>query len=169
MLSLRSSSAVRSAATLAAFGGLTALAAVIGARATARGKGLWYRLLRKPAFNPPDWVFGPVWTGLYAAMAVSAWRIARRPSSVTRNVALGLWGTQLGLNAAWSVLFFGHHKKRAALVDLGMLVGAIGGYMAAASKVDKPAALLMTPYLGWSSFAGLLNAEIVRRNHWLPS
>lgn len=166
MSSLRTSSPVRSAVSLVALGGLTAIAAAIGARATIRGKGLWYRLLRKPSYNPPDWVFGPVWTGLYTAMALSAWRLVRRPSSVARNVALGLWGTQLGLNAAWSVLFFGQHKKRAALADLGLLIGSIGGYMAAASKVDRPAALLMTPYLGWSSFAGLLNAEIVRRNPW---
>ncbi|MFO0578636.1 MAG: TspO/MBR family protein [Polyangia bacterium] len=166
MLSLRTSPSVRSAVSLVALGGLTALAAAIGARATTRGKGLWYRLLRKPSYNPPDWVFGPVWTVLYTAMAVSAWRLVRRPPSVARNVALGLWGTQLGLNTAWSVLFFGQHKKRAALADLGLLVGSIGGYMAAASKVDRPAALLMAPYLGWSSFAGLLNAEIVRRNPW---
>lgn len=149
---------------LAAVTGLTTLAAAIGARATARGKGLWYRLLRKPPFHPPDWVFGPVWTALYGTIALSGWRLATRPSSPARNAALGLWAAQLGLNAGWSVLFFGAHKKRAALADLGLLIGSVGGCISAASRVDRPAALLMAPYLAWCGFAGLLNAEIVLRN-----
>lgn len=164
MLTPVASTSARSAVKLAALSGLTALAAGIGARATMQGKGLWYRLLRKPPFNPPDRVFGPVWTGLFATIALSGWRVATRPPSTARNTALGLWALQLGLNAGWSVLFFGQHKKRAALAELGLLIGSIGAYMAAASRVDRPAAALMAPYLGWCGFAALLNEEIVRRN-----
>lgn len=164
MSSISPPSRLRSALALAGFAGLTAAAASLGGRATIKGKGLWYRALRKPSFTPPDWVFGPVWTALFAMMTVSAWRIYRSPPSAARSAALALWMTQLGMNAAWSVLFFGEHKKGAALIDIGLLATAVSGYMAAAGKVDRPAALLMVPYLGWCGFAGVLNEEIVRMN-----
>lgn len=155
---------LRSALALAGFGALTVGAAVIGGLATSRGKGLWYRLLRKPSWNPPDWVFGPVWTVLYGMIATSGWRVWRKPPSRERSAALGLWGAQLALNTGWTLLFFGEHQKAAALADLGLLIGSVGAYSGVAAKVDRPAALLMVPYLGWTSFAGALNAEIVRRN-----
>jgi benzodiazapine receptor len=164
MKSTSQPSRLRSALALLGFAGLTSAAASIGARATIKGKGLWYRALDKPPFTPPDWLFGPVWSVLYAMMTISAWRVYRKEPSTARSVALGLWAGQLGLNAAWSVLFFGEHKKAAALVDLGLLMGSIGGYMVAAKKVDRTAAFLMLPYLGWCGFAGALNEEIVRRN-----
>ncbi len=157
-------SPLRSALGLLAFGGVTAGAATFGALTTRSGQGLWYRLLRKPPYNPPGWVFGPVWTGLYGLIALSGWRVWRQPSSPERTRALALWGTQLGLNAAWSWIFFGKHRKRAALADLGALFGAVAGYALAARKVDRQAAWLITPYLAWTCFAGLLNEEIVRRN-----
>jgi tryptophan-rich sensory protein len=157
-------SRLRSALAFAGFAGLCAAAASIGGRATIKGKGLWYRALDKPSWNPPDWVFGPVWSGLFTLMAVSAWRVYKKEPSAMRSVALGLWMTQLGLNTAWSVLFFGEHKKAAALLDLGLLTTTIGGYMAAARKVDRTASLLMLPYLGWCGFAAALNEEIVRKN-----
>lgn len=164
MLSISQPSRLRSALAFAGFAGLTAAAASLGGRATIKGKGRWYRTLRKPSFTPPDWVFAPVWTALFAMMTISAWRVFRTPPSLARSAALGLWTVQLGMNAAWSVLFFGEHKKAAALLDLGLLTTTVGGYMAAASKVDRPAALLMVPYLGWCGFAGALNEEIVRNN-----
>jgi tryptophan-rich sensory protein len=157
-------SRLRSSLALAVLGGLTAAAAVIGTRATLQGKGLWYRRLKKAPFNPPDWVFGPVWAVLYTMMTISAWRVYRQPPSTARSAALGLWGAQLGLNAAWSVFFFGEHQPKTALVDVGLLVGSVGSYAAVASKVDRPAAMLMLPYLGWCGFASALNEEIVRRN-----
>ena len=131
-----------------------------------RGRGLWYRLLRKPPFNPPPRVFGPVWSVLYAIMSLSVYRIWRKPASPERTRALAIWGTQLGLNGLWSPLFFGKHAPRAALVDLIGLALAIGAYIRAAAKLDRTAAALMVPYLGWVGFAGLLNAEIVRRNRF---
>jgi len=152
---------------LLAFLGITAAAAAAGARSTGKGGEIWYRLLRKPSFNPPPWVFGPVWTTLYGLMAVSAHRIWRKPSSPDRTRALAIWATQLGLNGIWSPLFFGKHRPRAALVDLIGLAAAIAAYIRAASKLDRAAGALMAPYLAWVGFAGVLNAEIVRRNRLL--
>ena len=155
---------VRSLLGLPLFSGLVAGAALLGGLAQRRGQGLWYRVQRKPWFNPPDWVFPPVWTALYGLIALSGWRVFRRPASLRRTVTLGLWGTQLALNAAWTPLFFGAHKKGAALLDVGLLVGSVGAYMVAARKVDRPAAWMLTPYLAWTGFAAVLNEELWRRN-----
>jgi tryptophan-rich sensory protein len=143
---------------------VTAVAAAIGGYATFKGKGAWYESLRKPAWNPPDWLFGPVWTVLYGTVAVSGWRVFRAAPTPARSAALALWGVQLGLNTNWTVLFFGKHQPRAAGVDLGLLIASIASYVAVAYKVDRPAALALLPYLGWCSFAMLLNEEIIRRN-----
>jgi tryptophan-rich sensory protein len=148
--------------TMAGFGALTAGAAAVGARFTPNS--LWYARLRKPWFQPPGWVFAPVWTGLYALIAASGYRVWRAPSSPERKAALTLWGAQLGLNAAWSWLFFGEHAPKAALVDIGLLDVTIEAYARAAQKVDPAARWMMAPYQGWVAFATLLNAEIVRKN-----
>jgi tryptophan-rich sensory protein len=140
------------------------LAAVLGARASKDGLGAWYRSLRKPSWNPPSSVFGPVWTVLYTAMAVSAYRVWRQPASRARTTALALWVVQLALNAAWSPLFFARRKPKAALGDVAAMVPAVGAYALAAARVDRPAGWMMLPYLGWTSFATALNAAIVRRN-----
>src|SRR5438128_12281702 len=100
--SLRTESAV----ALGVFGALTAGAGALGAAVTDHGTQLWYRRLRKPPFQPPSAVFGPVWTGLYALIALSGWRVWNRPAGPARSRALGLWALQLGFNAAWSWLFF---------------------------------------------------------------
>ena len=124
----------------------------------------WYGALEKPSFNPPDFVFAPVWTTLYVLIAISGYRVWASDAGRERTRALALWGAQLTLNAAWSPLFFGAKKPALALADIvGMLV-AIASYTAVARKVDKPAAWLMSPYLAWVAFAALLNAEIVRLN-----
>ena len=161
---MQPSAAIRSAASFAAFAGLTAGVAALGSRHTLKtSRGLWYRVLRKAAFQPPSRAFGPVWTGLYALIATSGHRVfqARSPG---RSRALALWGAQLGFNAAWSYLFFARRRPKAALVDIGLLFGAIAAYAAAARKVDRPAAWMMAPYLGWVAFASVLNASIVRKN-----
>ena len=124
----------------------------------------WYKRLEKPGFTPPGAVFPMVWTALYALMAASAWRVAQRPASPQRNRALGLWLVQLALNAAWTPLFFGARRPAAALADIGLLLPAIAAYTAASARVDRPAAWMMAPYLGWVGFASAINAEIVRRN-----
>jgi translocator protein len=153
----------RSLWALAGFCGACAATALLGARATLRNK-RWYRTLKKPAFTPPDSLFGPVWTALYALMSISAYRVWRAPPSTERSRALGLWGAQLAANAAWSPLFFGAHRPRAALADLTLLLSAVGLYSSQARRVDAPAAWMMVPYLAWAGFATVLNGEIVRRN-----
>ena len=153
---------VASGLGLLAFLGLTAGVAALGGRSARPG--LWYRALEKPPFNPPDAVFPIVWSVLYGLIALSGWRVWRRRGRVGRGWALGLWGTQLGLNGLWSWLFFGQRRARASLADVGLLLATIGAYTRAAERVDRPAAWMMTPYLGWTAFAAALNEEIVRRN-----
>lgn len=147
---------------MAGFGAVTAGAAAFGARF--KPTSAWYARLRKPWFQPPGWVFAPVWTGLYALIAISGYRVWSAPPSPERTRALKLWGTQLGLNAAWSWLFFGRHDAKAALVDVGFLGASIDAYTSSAQKVDSIAGWLMAPYRGWVTYATLINAEIVRKN-----
>ncbi|HYG68790.1 MAG TPA: TspO/MBR family protein [Anaeromyxobacteraceae bacterium] len=132
-----------------------------GSRAAARRP--WYRLLRKPPWQPPPQVFGPVWGALYVAIGISGYRVWRSRSPARRR-ALALWGAQLALNAAWTPLFFGRRRTRAALVDLSLLVPAVAAYAITARRADALAGALMIPYLGWTGFAWTLNAAIVSRN-----
>lgn len=148
---------------LAGFAAAVAGVALVGGVAQ-KGSRAWYRGLRKPGFTPPDWIFGPVWTGLYALMVGSAWRVWRRPASAERSRALGLWGAQLVANAAWTPLFFGARRPAWALADLALLGVGIGAYINEARKVDRAAAWMMAPYAAWSTFAAALNEEIVRAN-----
>lgn len=150
------------AGALVAFAGLTAAAAGFGARYSADSR--WYRKLEKPPFQPPPWVFGPAWTVLYGLIAVSGWRVWRRRERPEAKAALRWWGVQLGLNAAWSWLFFGKKRPGVALGDLLALQLASAQYARRAARVDAPAAWLWAPYLAWVTFAGALNEEVVRRN-----
>lgn len=151
---------------LAVFALASVGAAAIGGLVTTRRKNkAWYRLLSKPAFTPPDRAFGLVWPVLYGLGALSAWRVAKAPAGPARSVALGLWGTQLAFNAAWSPLFFGQHRPRVALADLVLNHASLSAYAAYARKVDPTAAYLVAPYLGWLTFAGALNGSIVARNN----
>jgi len=148
-----------------AFGAVTAGAAILGTLATRKSvNSRWYRRLKKPVFQPPRQVFAPVWTALYAAMAASVTRIWNSPSSPERTRALALWGTQLALNTGWSALFFGARRPKVALVEIIALLAAIAAYTREAGKVDRGAAALMLPSLGWTTFATALNEEIARRN-----
>ncbi|MBM3941238.1 MAG: tryptophan-rich sensory protein [SAR202 cluster bacterium] len=149
---------------LAGFLGGTGIAAAFGAAAGGGAQGDWYRSLRKPPFNPPGWVFGPVWSVLYVPMAVSAWRVWHKQPREERAQGLRRWALQLALNAAWSPLFFRLRATRLALADIAVLWAAIALYANKARAVDRTAALLMVPYLLWVSFASLLNEEVVRRN-----
>lgn len=147
------------------FGAAVAAAAIGGSQFTPSGStGEWYDSLQKPSFTPPSAAFPIAWTTLYALMAVSAWRVWKQGEGEPRTHALTLWGTQLALNAIWSPIFFGAKKPALALVDLVALVIAVALYTRSASRVDKPAAWMMAPYLAWLLFAGALNAEIVRLN-----
>lgn len=157
-------SRLASAVGLVAIGGMTTAAAVVGARATVPAVDDWYAGLDKPGFTPPSSVFGPVWSGLYVLIALSGWRVWKAPRSRRRNVALALWGAQLLLNAAWSPLFFGLRRPRAALIDLAALGVTTAAFTLAARRVDRPAAMVMLPYLGWLGYAAAINEEIVRLN-----
>lgn len=154
---------------LTAFGAATAATAYAGARVTSRPSNrLWYRLLRKPPQTPPDAAFGIVWPVLYALTAYSGYRMWKRRADPRAKVALGSWAAQLGLNAAWTPLFFGQHRARAALVDLGMNLGVVAAYTAQSARIDKVAAAAMVPSIAWLAFAGTLNLGIVSRNpRWL--
>jgi translocator protein len=146
------------------FGAVTFAAAAVGAPVSKRKP--WYRSLRKSAATPPDWVFGPVWTVLDASIAYSGWRTWRTPDSAARTRALRLWGLQMGLNAAWSPLFFGAHRPKASFAVTAALVPTIAGYIKSAREVDRTAGNLMVPYLGWTGFATFLNLQILRKNAW---
>jgi tryptophan-rich sensory protein len=126
--------------------------------------GEWYAALRKPSWNPPAWVFAPVWTVLYLMMAISAWLVWRQGGLSVQRRPLGLFLLQLALNAAWSPLFFGLHWVGAAFVETLLLLLAIVGAIRAFHRVDRVAAGLMVPYLGWVSFASVLNFSIWRLN-----
>ncbi|HEY1551605.1 MAG TPA: TspO/MBR family protein [Kofleriaceae bacterium] len=149
------------------FGALAYGAAALGTLAM-RGKGspkrLWYRLLRKPSYQPPATVFAPVWTVLYATIAYAGWKVWTAEPSAERTRALALWGAQLGLNALWTPLFFGARKPGLALVDMAALDAAAVGFAAAAREVEPAAARAVVPYLGWLGFASALNTAIVAKN-----
>jgi benzodiazapine receptor len=142
-------------------------ASLIGAL-TMRGKGspkgAWYRTLRKPSYQPPSWVFGPVWTVLYGAIAYAGYRTWRMARSPARTRALALWGAQMALNAAWTPLFFGARRPRAALADMFALDAAVLGHVGVTARRAPRAAVAMAPYLAWLGFATALNAAIVAKN-----
>src|SRR5512146_720674 len=140
-----------------------ALAAAGGGAATRRSVATWYPGLRKPSWTPPSQAFGPVWTLLYSQMAYSAHRVARS-SDPGRRRALALWWLQLGLNAAWTPVFFGARRTGAGAVVICALLLAVAATAAAGARVDRRAGLLYSPYLAWSTYAAALNLEIWRLN-----
>ena len=123
--------------------------------------GDWYASLNKPAWNPPSWIFGPVWTALYLMMAVAAWLVWRRDGW---RQPLRLYFTQLLLNAAWTPVFFGAQEIGWALAVIVALWAAILCTLLAFRRVSKLAAWMMVPYLAWVSFAAVLNFTLWRMN-----
>lgn len=120
----------------------------------------WYAELDKPFFNPPSWVFGPVWTVLFLAMAVAGWLVWRKKGFSGARIALTLFGIQLFLNVLWSTLFFGLKSPGAALVEIVVLWVAILGTTLAFRQTSRTAAALLIPYLAWVAFAAVLNLGI---------
>lgn len=123
----------------------------------------WYATLAKPVFNPPSWLFAPVWTILYVLMGVSFWLIWKSHSSEKKR-AMGLFIIQLLLNGIWSPVFFGAHSIGGALALIVLLWAAIVLTILVFKKISKPAAWLLVPYILWVSFAMLLNFAIWRLN-----
>lgn len=137
----------------------------VGAIATAGSVDTWYRTLDKPSFTPPSWLFGPVWTALYGLMGIAlsvVWRLHAQGRET--GAALGWFGAQLALNVLWSFLFFRFRSPRAALIEIVVLWIAVAMTVAALLRVSRLAALLMLPYLLWTSFAAALNFGIWRQN-----
>lgn len=123
---------------------------------------VWYPTLVKPVFNPPNWVFAPVWSMLYIMMGIAAGLVWNRMESDRINVRKGLqfFAIQLALNFLWSYLFFGLHNPLLALAEILLLVLMIYETYVVFKKVDKIAGMLLLPYLAWVSFATVLNAAI---------
>lgn len=124
----------------------------------------WYAGLDKPWFTPPNAVFGPAWTLLYLMMAVAAWRVSLVPASAQKRRALVLFALQLALNGLWSPAFFGLESPRLGLVVILALLVALLATIAAFARLDRPAFLLLVPYVLWVGYATLLNAAIVVLN-----
>ena len=136
-------------------------AGAIGSVFTFSAIGSWYAFLNKPAFAPPNWVFGPVWTTLYALMGIAAflvWKSGWERKEV--KVALGVFGLQFFLNATWSIVFFGLQSPGWALVNIIALWIAIVWTIIVFYRISKPAAYLILPYIFWVSFASYLNYSI---------
>lgn len=124
----------------------------------------WFAALNKPEWNPPSWLFGPVWTILYAMMAVSAWLVWREGGWLKQGWPLALFLMQLALNAIWTPLFFGMHSPALAFVDIVLLWLLIAATLWSFWPVSRLASLLLIPYLVWVSFAAVLNFIIWRMN-----
>lgn len=142
------------------------IAAGIGGIATSSSVSTWYPSLKKPAWNPPAWVFGPAWTLLYLLMGLASWLVWRTDAADRSQVrqALGWYGLQLGLNALWSVIFFGLRRVGLALVEIVLLLSALLTTLVMFRRIRPEAAWLLSPYALWVGFATALNAAIWRLN-----
>ncbi len=156
--------AFRQVAWLIGFIAVCFAAAGLGAAATSQSVGGWYRTLTKPDWNPPDWIFGPVWTALYLMMAIAAWLVWRRDGWTASRVQMIWFGIQLALNVLWSFLFFGMQRPGLAFAEILALWLAITATVWAFGNKSRIAALLLCPYLAWTSFAVILNFAIWRLN-----
>jgi tryptophan-rich sensory protein len=148
---------------LIAFIALTAIAAALGAWASADAR-TFYAALTQPSWAPPGSVFGPVWTVLYLSMAVAAWLVWRRHGWQGARWALSLYGVQLAANALWSWLFFGWRLGYWAFADVVLLWLLIAATVAAFFTHHRGAALLLLPYWAWVSFATALTWTVWRAN-----
>ena len=147
---------------LVGFLGLCLLVGLADAAVTATSVRSWYPHLSHPPGTPPNWLFGPVWTLLYAAMAVAAWMVWRQldPVPARKYAALRLWGWQLLLNALWTPAFFGLRSPALGLVVMLPLVALVALTTRAFARIDRVAGLLLLPYLAWVAYAAYLNAGL---------
>lgn len=145
---------------LGVFVALSLAAASTGARFK---PGPWYAALTKPKWTPPNWMFPVVWGLLYAAITTAGF-LVWRASGVEAMPALVLYVVSLGLNGAWSLLFFGRRRMDLALIDVVLLWLSIVGVLVAFAVHSPLAAWLIAPYLAWVSIAGLLNLQMIQLN-----
>ena len=147
-------------AALAGFLILCLAVSGLGGLATSSSVGTWYQTLQKPSFNPPDWIFAPVWTTLYVLMAIAASRVWRRAGFSAGQNALLVFACQLGLNLAWSYLFFGLQRIDLALIEILALLIAIAINAVLFWRIDRLAGILLLPYLLWVAYATALNSAL---------
>ncbi|MBD3297844.1 MAG: tryptophan-rich sensory protein [candidate division Zixibacteria bacterium] len=160
-VSSRTSDRRQDLAGLVGFLALTIAVEIVAGLATSSSVRTWYPTLEKAPWNPPGWVFGPVWTVLYVMMAVAAWRVWRyRKGDERVRQALGIFYLQLTLNFLWSILFFGLQLPLAGLIDIVLLLTAIILTTIVFRRIDRWAAWLMIPYALWVAYATTLNAAI---------
>lgn len=132
----------------------------LGGIATASGVNGWYVSLIKPSFNPPNYLFGPVWTLLYLLMGISFYLILQSPKNDLKKKAILIFCVQLVLNFCWSFLFFKFHWLSIALIEIILIWLSIIAMIITFKKLNKTAAYLQLPYLLWVSFASILNGSI---------
>jgi len=138
-------------------------AILLGQAATYPNLAPWYSHLAKPVFNPPNWIFAPVWTALYVLMAIAVWRMLGTDAAQKR-AALILFFVQLAFNAAWSWMFFGLHDPLLGLADIVPQWFLVVATMLVFWRIDRLAGLCLLPLSCWVGFAALLNFEIWRLN-----
>jgi tryptophan-rich sensory protein len=144
--------------------GWLAVTFLAAAAASQFGAGAWYDSLAKPAWTPPSAVFGPVWAVLYTLMGIAAWLVWRREGLRAASFPLGLYVVHLGVNVAWSALFFGGQRIGWALLDIMLLWLFLAFLLALFWRRSRWAGALLVPYLLWVTYAGALNLQILRMN-----
>jgi len=134
---------------------------IIGSVFTMPEVGNWYAGLNKPSFNPPAWIFGPVWTLLYILMGISLWLVIKDGmSSRPVQQAVALFAVQLGLNLAWSIIFFGMHLIAVAFIEILVLFVFIMATTLAFKRINPTAGWLFIPYICWTAFASVLTGTL---------
>jgi tryptophan-rich sensory protein len=156
---------IGSYAVLAGFVAACLGTGLLGGLATASSVSDWYPGLAKPLWNPPAWVFGPVWTALYLMMAVAGWLVWRKDIRFSAvRLALILFAVQLVLNLLWTIVFFGLRAPGLAVLEIAVFWAALVMTVLAFFGQSRLAGFLMVPYLAWVTFAGVLNVAIWRLN-----
>lgn len=154
---------------LVLFVGLCLGIGALGASVTATSVATWYPTLAKPSFNPPNAIFGPVWTALYVLMAVAAWRVWRKVDRDAARGPLAVFALQLAVNLGWSVAFFGLREIGLAVAVILALDLLVLATVLLFRRLDRWAALLLVPYLAWIAFATVLTIAIWRLNYFSGS
>ncbi|MBW4053781.1 MAG: tryptophan-rich sensory protein [Proteobacteria bacterium] len=138
--------------------------AAIGGAVTAKSVGTWYQTLKRPEIAPPDWLFAPVWIVLYITIAVAGWRVWLARGRAGTRTAMAVYSAQLGLNLAWSFVFFGCHMIGVAFAEILVLLAAISINAVLFWRIDRVAGWLLAPYTAWVAFASVLNLALWHLN-----